>query len=206
MKKEDILKLGVDEEVAKQIFAMHGADVTSLKAEINKKDEIINEQKEQMSSRDKDLSKLKRDNADNEELQKTISELQKQNNELSKAMEEKVAAVEKAAAIDLALLNDKALDTEIVKLALDMDKIELKDGELIGYREQIADLKNRPVSLFAEEKSEEGSKEKETPNPAGYTPAGGEATSRTYESFEEALKAGDIGTYYKEQKELGGNE
>ena len=52
MKKEELIALGVDEEVAKKIMAINGSDIENAKAKADKSQEIEN-LKSQLSEKDK---------------------------------------------------------------------------------------------------------------------------------------------------------
>ena len=89
MKKEDFLKLGVDEETAGKLAE---ASAEELKGFIpkNRFDEVNNELKAlkgTVSERDKQLEELKKSSGDNEALKQQIADLQKANKEAQAAYE-----------------------------------------------------------------------------------------------------------------------
>ena len=177
MKKEQILALGVDEEIAKQIMTIHSTDFTKLKQELAQKDELINEQKN-MST----------------ELESKINQLQEQNEQT----ESQVKAIQLDSAVDVALAKSGVLYPDLVKKAMDVTKLDFKDGKLEGYDEQIESMKESYANLFTAPTTTTTAESK-----TSYKPNGGTATTKTYDSFADAVRANDVSTYYKEN---GGQE
>lgn len=110
MKKEDFLKLGVEEELAGKLAE---ASADELKGFIPKTrfDEVNNELKavkETISERDKQLEELKKSSGDNEALKKQIADLQKANKEASAAHEAEMQKLKIDSAVDRALIEAKA--------------------------------------------------------------------------------------------------
>ena len=165
MKKEDLIALGVTEDLAKQIMALHGADMTKAKAEDATKQETINDLKQQLSERDKDLKKIQKDNSDNEDLKNQITDLQTQYKALEKSSDEKVAKLQRDAALDSLLGEFKPKNAKAVKALLDNEKISFSDGQLQGAKEQLEALKGTDAYLF-----DLGVQQ------AGYNPAAGNVT------------------------------
>lgn len=180
MKKEDLIKLGLDEEVAKQVMALHGADITKAKAETATKDETITDLKKQLDDRDKDLKKLQKDNGDNEALKTQISDLQKQYKDLEKSSAENLVAIQRTAALDQLITGSKAKNPKAVSALLDPEKIVFKDGELSGAKEQIEALQKSDPYLF-----DLGKKQ------SGYNPPAGKSSGGP-EDFETAAKEKDF--------------
>lgn len=106
-----------------------------------------------------EVSQMYRDSvAKNSELQKAvesykekdnkIAELEKQLKDLQASYELKEANAKKASAIDLAI-GDKAIDADVIKKLLDMDKISINDkGEVEGLEDQIKMLQKDKAFLF----------------------------------------------------------
>ncbi|MDN5446060.1 MAG: phage scaffolding protein, partial [Lactococcus lactis] len=68
MKKEELIELGIDEETAKKVMALHGAEITKANTNLTGKDETISSLQEQLASRDKDLKQLQKSVKDNDDL------------------------------------------------------------------------------------------------------------------------------------------
>lgn len=155
MKKEDFLKLGLDEDTAKKCA---DASAEELKTYIPKVrfDEVNNDKKKlelDVRDRDSQLETLKNSTGDVEELKKQIETLQADN----KAKDEKHAAELKQlkvdAAVEAALSGARAKNTKAVRalLEIDMDKIKVKeDGTLEGLTldDQIKKLQGAEDSKF----------------------------------------------------------
>ena len=147
MKKDEFVKLGIDEELAKKC---EEASLAELKDYIPKTrfDEVNTEKKQlegDIADRDRQLEDLKNAAGDSEALQQRIETLQAENRQ-----------VRIDAAVDKALTGAKAKNLTAVKALLkDLDKAELSDdGSIKGLEEQIKSLKKADDSkfLFEEEK------------------------------------------------------
>lgn len=189
MKKEDLIKLGLDEELSKQVMALHGAEITKAKAETASKDETITVLQNQLASRDKDLKKLQKDNGDNEALKTQISDLQQQYKDLEKSSADKLVAIQRDSALNALLTEAKVKNPKAVAALLDQEKIVFKDGELSGAKEQVEALQQSDAYLF-----DLGQKQ------GGYNPPSGSA-STNYASFDEAMEKGDIDGFLRQQVE-----
>lgn len=144
MKKEDFIKLGLDEEIAKKC---EEASLEELKGYIPKSrfDEVNNEKKKlevDVKDRDKQLEDLKKSNGDNEELKKRIEQLQKDNKDKEDRHIADIKKMKIDIAVDRALGEAGAKNKIAVKALLkDLDNAELKeDGTVKGLKEQIESL------------------------------------------------------------------
>lgn len=152
MKKEDFVKLGIDEELAKKC---EEASQEELKGYIPKArfDEVNNEKKKlELDVRDRDgqLETLKKSTGDNEELKKQIEKLQADNKAKDDAHAAEIKQLKVDAALDSALTAAKAKNNTAVKALLkDMDKAELaEDGTIKGLAEQLEAIKKSDSYLF----------------------------------------------------------
>lgn len=184
MKKEDFMKLGLDEETSKKCET---ASLEELKSYIPKtRFDEINDQKKKLEldvkERDKQLDDLKKSAGDNEELKKQIETLQKDN----KAKEDKYAEDMKKLkidmAVDIALTNAKAKNKTAVKALLkDLDKAEINDdGTVKGLKEQIESLIKSQDSSFLFEV--------ETPKFKGMSPGANKEGLPNSSGFEQRLR------------------
>lgn len=194
MKKEDLIAQGLTEEQAKYVMAEHGKTVTTLNSQVATLQQSETDLKSQLSSRDKDLAKLQKDNKDNEELKTQIDTLKTQYKDLEKTSAENLTKIQRESALNTLLTESKVKNPKAVAALLDNDTIVFKDGQLSGAKEQIEALQKSDAYLF-----DLGTKQ------GAYNPTGGAATT-VYKSFEEALQADDLETYFEQQEELGGNE
>lgn len=152
MKKEEFVKLGIDEETAKKCEA---ASQEELKGFIPKVrfDEVNNEKKKlELDVRDRDgqLETLKNSTGDVEAMKQQIATLQADNKAKDEAHAAEIKQLKIDAAIESALTSAKAKNNTAVKALLkDMDKAELADdGTIKGLAEQIEGLQKSDSYLF----------------------------------------------------------
>ncbi len=152
MKKEEFVKLGVDEETAAKLET---ASLEELKGFIPKSrfDEVNNEKKKlelDVRDRDSQLETLKNSTGDVEAMKKQIEDLQKANKDAADAHAAEVKQLKIDAAVDAALASAKAKNSTAVKALLkDLDKAELQeDGTIKGLSDQIAALQKSDDYLF----------------------------------------------------------
>lgn len=173
MKKEEFVKLGIDEETAKKL---ESASLEELKGYIPKVrfDEVNNEKKRlesDIKERDGQLEKLKNSTGDIEALKTQIADLQKANKEKDDAHQAEIKQLKIDNAIDAALTGAKAKNNVAVKALLkDLDKAELnEDGTIKGLAKQIEALRKSDSYLFEanESKKIKGAKYAESGNDEG---------------------------------------
>ena len=151
MKKEELLKLGLDEETAKKVEA---ASAEELKGYIPKArfDEVNTEKNALAASlkeRDGQLETLKNSTGDIEGMKKQISDLQAANTEKEKAHAAEIKTLKINAAVDAALTAAKAKNMKAVKVLLDLEKAKLADdGTVEGLADQIKKLQGAEDSKF----------------------------------------------------------
>jgi hypothetical protein len=152
MKKEDFVKLGIEEELAKKC---ESAVAEMLKGYIPKTrfDEVNNEKKRlELDVRDRDgqLEKLKNSTGDVEELKKQIETLQNDNKAKDEAHKAEIKQMKIDNAVESALVGAKAKNSLAVKALLkDLDKAELlEDGTIKGLAEQLTALQKSDSYLF----------------------------------------------------------
>ena len=152
MKKEEFVKLGVDDELAKKL---EDASQEELKGYIPKArfDEVNNEKKKlesDVKDRDEQLEKLKNSTDDVEGLKKQISDLQAENKKKDDEHKAEVRQLKIDAAVDSALVAAKAKNTTAVRALLkDLDKADFNDdGTIKGLSDQIKALQKSDAYLF----------------------------------------------------------
>lgn len=170
MKKDEFVKLGVDEETAKKLET---ASQEELKGYIPKArfDEVNNEKKKlELDVRDRDgqLESLKNSTGDVEALKQQIATLQAENKTKDEAHAAEVKQLKIDAAVEAALVGAKAKNSTAVKALLkDLDKAELQeDGTIKGLAEQIEALQKSDDYLFEAKESKKKMKGAE-PGEAG---------------------------------------
>lgn len=149
MERDFLKKLGLDDQVTEKVMTQYGKDVQQLKdtnAELQSKNEGLNEQ---LSSRDKQLKDLKKTAGDNEELQAKLDKLLADGKEQAKQYENKLVAQKKSFAVSNALRDAGAKNPKTVEALLDLEKVSLDDnGQLIGINDQIENIKKSDGYLF----------------------------------------------------------
>ncbi len=152
MKKEDFVKLGIDEETAKKCET---ASLEELKGFIPKTrfDEVNtakNNAEALLKERDGQLETLKNSNGDVETLKEQIETLQADNKAKDDAHAAEIRQLKIDNAVESALNGAKAKNALAVKALLkDLDKAELaEDGTIKGLAEQIAALQKSDGYLF----------------------------------------------------------
>lgn len=160
MKKEDLIKLGLDEELAAKVEA---ASVEEMKGFIPKArfDEVNTEKKRletTLTERSNELETLKNSTGDSDALKKQITDLQNQYQQKEDAHAQELRQIKLESALSAALTDAKAKNHKAVKALLDMKQVEmLDDGTVKGLAEQIKALADAPDSKFMFE-SDDGKK------------------------------------------------
>lgn len=148
MKKEDLIKLGLTEELAQKVA---DAFAEYLKGFIPKsRFDEVNEAKKQLEkdikTRDEQLEALKK--IDAEGLKAEIEKLQKENKAAKEKYEVELKQLQLNNAVEKTLIAAKAKNIKAVKALLDLEKLEL-DGETVkGLDEQVKKLQESDDSKF----------------------------------------------------------
>ena len=157
MKREDFVKLGIDEELAKKC---ESASLEELKGFIPKaRFDEVNTAKQTaealVKERDTQIESLKNSTGDAETLKKQIEDLQKDNKAKDDAHAAEIRQLKLNNAIDSALSGAKAKNATAVKALLkDLDKAEIgEDGTVKGLAEQIEALQKSDAYLFEAKES-----------------------------------------------------
>ena len=151
MKKEDLIALGIDEEVAKSVMALHGKQVTQLNAQVATAEQQATQYQEQLQSNQTELDSLKEAAKGNDELTKSYEDLQAKFDASKSDADSKLSEAQKDFAIKLALKDANALDENIILGLLDRDTIKVAENGLQGFTEQLETLKTDKSFLFAQE-------------------------------------------------------
>lgn len=150
MKKDELVKLGLDEETAEKVA---NASAEELKGFVPKSrfDEVNNAKKtaeDTVKERDQQIESLK--SAGNvDDLKQQITTLQNENKAKDEAHAAELLKVRIDSDVEAALTEAKAKNHKAVKALLDLEKAELgDDGKVKGLREQIAALTKAEDSKF----------------------------------------------------------
>lgn len=151
MKKEDLVKMGLEDEVAKKVA---DAIAEEMKGFIPKArfDEVNTEKKNLETAKatlEGQLETLKNSTGDVDSMKKQIETLQAENKTKDETHAAEIKQLKIDAAVDKALTKAKAKNTKAVKALLDLDKAELaEDGSVKGLAEKVKALTEAEDSKF----------------------------------------------------------
>lgn len=162
MKREFLKDMKLTDEQIDAIMAENGKDVNGLKEQVNSLTTEKDGLQSQLTERDTQLKDLKGKVKDSDELTTEIDKLQKANKEAKEKYEADLTAQQKSFLVDKALTNAGARNAKAVSSLLDLDSVEVKDGQLTGLDDQLKALRESDGYLF-----------KEDPQPSEPQPQGG---------------------------------
>lgn len=151
MKKEDFIKLGIDEELAKKC---EEASMDELKGFIPKSrfDEVNNAKNTAealVKERDGQLETLKNSTGDVDSLKQQIADLQADNKAKDDAHAAEIKKLKIDSAVDAAIGNAKGKNAKAIKALLNLENAELdEDGTIKGLSEQMDALRKSDEYLF----------------------------------------------------------
>lgn len=151
MKKEELIALGIDEDVAKSVMALHGKTVTQLNAQVATAESERDSAKQELTANQEELNTLKESAKGNDELTQQLADLQSKFDESKTNSDKQLTGQQKDFAIKLALKEANALDEDIVLGLLDKDTIKVIDGKLQGFDEQLKGFQENKAFLFQQE-------------------------------------------------------
>lgn len=155
MTLEELMELGLEEEVAKKVLEAHQESIKNKFVPIARFNELNEENKNyktQLDERDTQLKELKAKAEGNEELTNKITELESLNNQAKEDYEKAIKEIKKSTSIELKLKDEKAKNIKAVKALLDLDKVSVDGDNIIGLDEQLKTLKESDPYLFGEDK------------------------------------------------------
>lgn len=155
MKKEDLIALGIDEEAAKSVMALHGKTVTQLNAQVATVEGERDSAKQELAANQAELDTLKESAKGNEALEQQLADLQAKFDESKTNSDKQLSEQQKDFAIKLALKEAQALDDDIVLAQLDKETIKVVDGKLQGFDEQLKGLQESKAFLFQQGEAQE---------------------------------------------------
>ena len=195
MKKEDLVAMGLSEELADKVVS---ASAEELKGYIPKSrfDEVNTEKntlKTTLAERDKQLTDLQNSAKDSDALNQQIAELIKANADAQAAHDAEIKQLKIDNAIEKALGDAGALNSKAVKALLELEGVELsEDGYVKGLDKQIEKLKGADDSKFLFKSAEPSSPQMRGASPASShagAPAGTDTATMTYSQMVSYLEA-----------------
>jgi hypothetical protein len=151
MTLEQLVALGLTEEVAKKVLEAYQAALKDKFVPIERFNEV-NEAKKQaeesLKERDKQLKGLAEKAKGNEELTKQIADLQESNKKTAEDYEAKIKQMQFDHALDTALKAANAKNAKAVRALLKLDAVKLDGETFTGLKEQLDELKKSDAYLF----------------------------------------------------------
>lgn len=191
MKREFLKNMELTDEQIDAIMAENGKDVNGLKERVNSLTAEKDGLQSQLTERDTQLKDLKGKVKDSDELTTEIEQLQKANKEAKDKYEADLTAQQKSFLVDKALTNAGARNAKAVSSLLDLDSVEVKDGQLTGLDDQLKALRESDGYMF-----------KEDPQPSESQPQGGVRITGGQPKPESAPKIDMAHASYQEIKEF----
>lgn len=157
MKKEELLEIGLTEEQANKVFALNGIDVEREKAKTTQAKADLADAQKQLADRDKDLEQLKATAGDADATKKQLEELQAKYTTETEQYKAQLADRDYSDAISRSIAS-KGLKfssksaQQAIETALRGKKLELKDGELVGFDDFIKAQREADPEAFAPDK------------------------------------------------------
>lgn len=151
MKKEDLVSLGVPEDVAEKVA---NASAEELKGYVplsrfNEVNESRKHAEDSVKERDKQIEGLKASAGDADKLKADIERLQKENKDKDTAHAAELKQLRIDNAVETALTIAQAKNLKAAKALLDLTNADLDDtGKVKGLAEQIEKLKGADDSKF----------------------------------------------------------
>lgn len=169
MKKEELIKLGLDEETAKKVETASTEELKGYveKVKYSELETIKNQLEESNKTVNKQLEDLKKNTGDAEALKAEIQKMQDENKNKETEYTNNIKKLKVDNAIELALIGAKAKNTKAVKALLNLENLEIgEDGKVKGLEDQIKNLTKDEGTAFLFEA------ESKTETPKGTDPAG----------------------------------
>lgn len=151
MKKEDLIALGISEDVAEKIFAMHGKGLEPFKtkaADLQTQLENANKQLGEANTAIEGFKQLKP-----EELQKVADDWKAKYEQAQQDAQNQLAQVKFEHALETSLAGAKAKNIKAVKALLNTKDLKLTDdGKILGLDDQLEAIKKDSDYLFESDK------------------------------------------------------
>lgn len=169
MKKEELIKLGLDEETAKKVEAASTEELKGYveKTKYSELETVKNQLEESNKTVNKQLEDLKKNTGDAETLKADIQKMQDENKSKETEYANNIKKLKVDNAVELALIGAKAKNIKAVKALLNLENLEIgEDGKVKGLEDQIKNLTKDEGTAFLFEV------ESKTETPKGTDPAG----------------------------------
>lgn len=146
MKREELKKTGLTDEQIESVMKMYGESINSVKTELEQVKADNTVKAKTIEEANKMIEGFKSVNVD--EIKKSADEWKLKYEEAEKLKAQEIAKITKNSALEIELNKLNAKNPSLFRKALDESKIELKDGKLVGFDEQVKALKETDAYLF----------------------------------------------------------
>lgn len=150
---DELLKLGLTEEQAKEVFALRGKELNADKSALDTITKERDSLKNQLQNAEAQLETLKTDANTSAEQKEALDKLQAEYDKYKADAEAELAKTNKVNAINLALKDTKAHNPAALMKFIDVDAIELDDNGKPKIDDVINGLKESDPYLFEAEDS-----------------------------------------------------
>lgn len=190
MTKEELIKLGLSEELADKVASLHKSELDGKYIPKQRFDEVNNTKKaleETVKERDKQLDDLKKSDADVDVLKKQIADLQAANKKAADEHKAEMIRLKIDGIVDSALLSAGAKNTKAIRALMDVDGFKLQeDGTVFGLKEALSAVRKSDPYLFESKETKP-----EPQGMKGFEPQGGGSSKPDINtmSYSEYMKA-----------------
>lgn len=151
MKREDLKKLGLEDEAIDEVMAMHGQDIEKFKTDLEARENEVQNLGQQLSQAGEVIEGFK--SMDVEGIKAAADEWKQKAEDAKKEAEEAVRTLKFDHALENSLREAKAKNPKAVRALLDLEKVDFdEDGKLKGLNEQLETVKTENDYLFESEK------------------------------------------------------
>ena len=151
MKTEDLIALGLTQEIADKVFALHGKDIEAHKASVTTLQTELDTAKAQLIEASTTIESFKAMKPD--ELKAAADDYKAKFEKATQDAASQLASLKFDHALESALAGAKAKNPKAVQALLSKDALKFNeaDGSIIGLNEQLAKIKSENDYLFADE-------------------------------------------------------
>ncbi len=147
MKREDLIKLGVAEDVVDKIMAMHGADIEGHKTRTTASQTELEGMRTQLGEANKQIEAFRGMDVDG--IRRAADEWKAKAEQAQAEAKKQVDDLRFNHALDGALSGAKAKNAKAVRALLNLDGLKLdNEGNLVGLTEQLEKIRTDNDYLF----------------------------------------------------------
>lgn len=149
MKKQQLSVLGIAEDIADKILALHEEELNAQISKLNDLTAQLETANTALNDRDSQLTELKKSVGDNEELKEKITALQNDNKSQKEVYEAQIRNMRIDSAVESALTKAGARNIKAARALLDMEKVTIdENNEVTGISEQVQGLTDSEDTKF----------------------------------------------------------